>query len=80
MKKLLIVAISMVFLFSTNIFADSAFVKGPIINETWTKDHSPYCVIGDIEVKSLLIEPSVKVVFLGNYKFEITKILTNNGG
>lgn len=77
MKKWLI--IWAVWLCSTSIFADSTFVSGTIVNETWTPANSPYCVVGDILISTLEIEPGVDVVFMGEYVFEVAGILTAVG-
>jgi len=46
----------------------------------WTKAGSPYCVEGDISVTSLIIDPGVRVCFLGNYVLEVAGIITAVGG
>ena len=46
--------------------------QGDICGEIWTASDSPYRVIGDINVLALNIEPGVTVLFMGNYKFEIS--------
>ena len=58
-----------------NLLADSTFVSGIIVDQTWTKNGSPYCMKGDIFVAGLTIEPGVKIISLGNYKFEIGGII-----
>ncbi|MCX6828274.1 MAG: T9SS type A sorting domain-containing protein [candidate division Zixibacteria bacterium] len=55
--------------------ADSTFVSGTIVNSTWTKANSPYCVTGDILIAGLTIEPGVLVEFQGNYVFEVAGVL-----
>ena len=62
----------LVLLNGTVLFADSTWVSGTIVGETWTVGNSPYCVNGDIIVATLEIEPGVSVIFFGNYKFEVT--------
>jgi parallel beta-helix repeat protein len=53
-------------------------VKGEI-SGTWTKDKSPYIVIGDLKVNKLIIEPGVIVKFDGWYYMRIYGILTAIG-
>jgi len=46
---------------------------------TWTRDNSPYNVIGQIQVPSgqaLTIEPGVLVIFQGHYKFIVSNSAT----
>lgn len=65
-------------LFTSSLFGSSP-VSGNMINQTWTKANSPYCVVGDIFVSSLTIEAGVRVVFQGDYLFEVGGILTAVG-
>src|ERR1035441_4489637 len=46
-------------------------VSGPIVNQNWTSNNSPYRVVGDILVGGLTIRPGVTVQFAGNYTFEV---------
>jgi hypothetical protein len=46
-------------------------VSGIIVNQTWTSNNSPYFVVGDINIAGLTILPGVKVLFAGNYTFEV---------
>ncbi|OEU82880.1 MAG: hypothetical protein BA873_05530 [Desulfobulbaceae bacterium C00003063] len=46
---------------------------------TWTKEGSPYCVDGHLLIENLIIEPGVRVEFLGNYVFEVAGVLTAIG-
>jgi hypothetical protein len=64
-----------VLLNGTVLFADSTWVSGTIVGETWTIGNSPYCVNGDINVATLEIEPGVSVIFFGDYKFEVAGTL-----
>lgn len=54
-------------------------VSGPIVNQTWTSNNSPYRVVGDILVASLTINPAVTVLFTSNYVFEVQGRLKANG-
>lgn len=71
MRKLLVLFTFIPVFFTSYLFADSTFVSGTIVSETWSSTNSPYCVEGDIFVAGLTIEPGVKVVFLGDYVFEV---------
>ena len=73
MKSLLFFLI--VCLFSFRNYADTTFVSGTIVGQTWTTAGSPYAVEGDILVASLTIEPGVMVIFMGDYEFEIAGVL-----
>jgi predicted outer membrane repeat protein len=77
MKKILFILIMIQL--SIPLLADSTFVSGTIINETWTSANSPYCVTGDIFIAGLTIEPGVKISFLGNYVFKVGGVLTAIG-
>ena len=79
MKKLFILIIFITTLVGNNLFADSTFVSGTIVNATWDPTGSPYCVVGDILVAGLTIEPGVEVLFLGNYVLEVGGVLTAIG-
>jgi hypothetical protein len=68
-----------VLLNSTVSFADSTWVHGTLVNQTWTPENSPYCVDGNIRVAGLEIKPSVQVVFFGAFVFEIAGKLTAIG-
>lgn len=73
MKKLFVLIVSAILLLSTtSLFAECVTnVSGTISAETWTTKGSPYCVEADILAEDLVIEPGVRVEFLGNYVFEI---------
>ena len=60
---------------SFRVLADTTFVAGTIVNETWTINGSPYCATGDILVSGLTINPGVEVIFLGDYVFDVAGIL-----
>lgn len=77
MKKLILLfSILLVYVGS---FADTTFVSGTIINQTWTLKNSPYCIQGEIEVAKLTIEEGVKIIFLGTYTFNVNGIINANG-
>ena len=40
-------------------------LPGTIVNTTWTTAGSPYCVVGDIQVSLLTIQPGVCVLVDG---------------
>ena len=53
-----------------------------LVQGVWSRDYSPYYVIGDIEVPNtgeLYIQPGVEVIFLGNYIFEVRGLLLAEG-
>jgi hypothetical protein len=50
-------------------------VSGTIDSQIWTRANSPYLVVGDIKVVNLEIQPGVRVLFNGNYLFEVTGVL-----
>lgn len=70
-----------VLLNSTVLFADSTWVSGTIVGETWTVAGSPYCVVGDIRVAGtgLVIQAGVDVIFHGDFVFEVAGVLTAIG-
>ncbi len=55
------------------------YVSGAVINETWKLIDSPYYVEGNIYVEDLIIEPGVRIEFLGDYSFEVSGTLTAIG-
>lgn len=59
--------------------ADTTFVSGTIVSQTWTPAGSPYCLTGNILVATLTIQPGVRVVALGNHVFEVGGVLTAVG-
>ena len=79
MKNLIFLAIFIVLLIAPSLFADTTFVSGTIVNQTWPLTGSPYCVTDTIFVAGLTINPGVEVLFLGNYIFEVGGVLTAIG-
>ena len=50
-------------------------IYGPNESGTWTKAKSPYYIYADITIpqnKSLVIEPGVKVVFMGHFRIGVS--------
>ncbi len=64
---------------ATGTFAQCTLKSGTSINETWTHAASPYFIVCNILVAGLTIEPGVRVVFNGNYVFEVAGVLTAIG-
>ena len=52
---------------------------GLVAGETWTIAGSPYCVMGDIQVSLLTIEPGVEVLVDGPYKIDVLSTITAIG-
>ena len=49
-------------------------ISGGNVSGTWIKGSSPYQIFGEISIQSgqtLTIEPGVKVIFHGHYKFNV---------
>jgi hypothetical protein len=57
----------------------ATLVSGLVEAETWTAANSPYLVVGDVQVDSLLIHSNVVVQFQGNYVFQVTGFLMATG-
>lgn len=53
--------------------------SGTIDEETWSPSNSPYCIVGDINVANLVIEPGVEVRFFGDFAFDVTGVLVAIG-
>lgn len=63
----------LIFFLSHQTFPQTHIPTGNV-NGKWTKQNSPYYIDGEIKIpygKKLIIEPGVKVIFTGRYKFEI---------
>jgi hypothetical protein len=69
----------MVALLQAEVLAQCTLKSGTIIGETWTRANSPYCIVGNILVAGLTIQPGVSIVFHGNYVFEVAGTLTAIG-
>ncbi|MEZ5082973.1 MAG: hypothetical protein R2750_05945 [Bacteroidales bacterium] len=81
MKKITIITMIGIILIlnSLRVFADTTYVAGTIVNETWTINGSPYCATDDLFISGLTIDPGVEVLFLGDFAFEIGGMLTSIG-
>lgn len=58
----------------TGVHDKTTFVPGGVISGTWTAEHSPYYVEGDLSIQNgqtLTIEPGVKVAVRGPYHFTV---------
>ena len=58
------------------------YINGGDVNGIWTKSNSPYYINGEISIPNhdtLVVEPGVKIIFMGHYKFIIRGILRANG-
>lgn len=53
-------------------------IAGPV-GGTWTLDGSPYCVVGDVQISGLNIEPGVRVEVDGNYEIRVLTGLRAQG-
>ncbi len=58
---------------------ETVVLGGPVVNETWTKANSPYCIQGDITVSLLTIEPGVCVKINGPYRINVVTTITAIG-
>ncbi len=67
------------FYFITPAIADTTYVSGTIVNQTWTPSGSPYIMTGDIFVAGLTINSGVRVLAGGNYQFEIAGVINAIG-
>jgi hypothetical protein len=52
---------------------------GTVVNTTWTKAGSPYCVAGNLQVSLLTIEPGVCVLVDGAYVIEVLSTIDASG-
>jgi hypothetical protein len=79
MKNFILILICI--LLSRGIFAQTIIPAGNI-SGNWTPSGSPYLVYGDVVIpygNTLSISPGVKVIFQGNYWFEIQGTLNASG-
>lgn len=59
--------------------AECTQVSGIVAGDTWTAANSPYCVVGDVFVVALTIQPGVVVQVDGDYEIEVAGLLEVNG-
>ncbi len=52
---------------------------GTVVNTTWTKAGSPYCIEGNLQVSLLTIEPGVCVLVDGAYVIEVLSTIDASG-
>ena len=52
---------------------------GTVVNTTWTKAGSPYCVTGNLQVSLLTIDPGVCVLVDGAYVIEVLSTISASG-
>ena len=58
------------------------YIPAGNVSGKWLKQNSPYYIDGHIKIpygKKLIIEPGVKIIFNGHYKFIVNGILEANG-
>jgi Immunoglobulin domain/Right handed beta helix region len=60
-------------------FVQASTTVSGYVSGTWTQDGSPYIVVGDVVVTSLIIQSNVTVEFDGPYVFEVQGILQAAG-
>ncbi len=76
MKKLITITFVSLMLLCGAAHADSTWVDpGTIAGETWTAGGSPYCITGDMFISYLTIQPSVDVLFFGDYDFDVSGLI-----
>ena len=61
------------------ILAQAQTTVSGYVSGTWTQTGSPYVVVGDVLVTSLVIQSNVQVQFDGPYVFEVQGILQASG-
>ena len=77
--KILHTLITLLVLFAAPFSWASTPVSGDVDDQLWTAAGSPYLVIGDVSVGSLVIQPGVEVQFQGNYHFQVPGVLQVRG-
>lgn len=74
MKRFSLIALSLSTVLlglAPRLVAQCTLVGGNIINQTWTKDKSPYCVTNDVYVTGLTVRGGVRIVVQGDFVFEV---------
>lgn len=64
---------------SAQVVCKTTVPAGLVVNTTWTKANSPYCVIGDIQVSLLTIEPGVEVYLDPGVNISVLSTITAVG-
>jgi hypothetical protein len=72
-KKCCLFIIFLIFVFTVSGIGQT-YITGGDVSGTWTSSVSPYYIQGEITIpngETLTVEPSVEVVFMGHYKFNV---------
>ncbi len=59
--------------------ADTTYVSGLIVNQSWTSAESPYVMTGDILIAGLTVYPGVEILAGGNYEFQVAGVINAIG-
>ena len=81
MRKLILLTSCLMLYFSSIVRAQTTIPAGDV-SGTWTKAQSPYNINGDIRIPDnmvLTIEPGVRVIFQGHYRFIIEGTILATG-